>query len=83
MMGFYLLTGDVGAVFGAGAGGWVYERFGTRMPFLFKAVLAATASVFARRVRVRAVQSAPSQRIVRGVLSLRGCCRFPSSTWSS
>lgn len=51
LMGSYLLVGDVGAVFGAGAGGWIYERLGTRAPFVLKALCAGTAGVLAGRIR--------------------------------
>jgi MFS family permease len=50
MMGSYLLVGDVGSVLGAGAGGWIYEQFGARVPFLVKAACAATAAMVARGI---------------------------------
>ncbi|MGQ0548256.1 MAG: MFS transporter [Armatimonadota bacterium] len=39
-VGWYLLVGDLGAVLGASAGGWMYEDAGVRAPFFAKALVA-------------------------------------------
>lgn len=46
-MGWYLLVGDLGAVLGASAGGWMYEHAGVRVPFFAKALVAGTAAALA------------------------------------
>jgi MFS family permease len=52
-MGSYLLVGDLGAVVGAAAGGWIYERLGAQI-FFAKTLLAAIAATLAGRASVRA-----------------------------
>lgn len=59
-MGSYLLIGDLGSVAGAGAGGWLYDRFGTGIPFFAKAAMAATAAWIAGGVTLAAGAKAPS-----------------------
>lgn len=72
-MGSYLLIGDLGSVVGAGAGGWLYEQFGTGIPFFAKAAAAATAAGLAGRVMVASGVEGPRRPLpARAILRLPG-----------
>ncbi|MGH2403534.1 MAG: MFS transporter [bacterium] len=73
LMGAYLLVGDAGSVLGAGVGGWIYERFGTHVPFFVKAVCAATAALAARRTKGAVALEERAERAgVRQVIRVAG-----------
>ncbi|MGQ0549639.1 MAG: MFS transporter [Armatimonadota bacterium] len=61
-MGRYLLVGDVGAVLGASAGGWVYVQAGVRAPvFLNRYASGMEQEVLRRRPLPQGSQRVPGQ----------------------
>ncbi len=72
-MGTYLLAGDIGAMLGAGAGGWIYEQVGVRIPFFAKALAAAGAALLAGKAPLQGSRREGPVRVeVRRVLHLPG-----------